>query len=356
MPERGPQRYWEDVEVGEGLPRHTIHITQTEIVIHVGATQNYDLVHYDREYTRAGGHPDAFMHTTWYNGNFGHLLSDFAGLEGWIKSFDQQMRRMNHPGDTTTFDGKVVRKYQQGEEYLVDCELWAGNQRVEVTTPARATVMLPSRTGWAPPFPEPSEEYSRMSPAAPESPPVETLSADQLSSPEEYLEEARKWIGWESAPNTFTYPMEYDPIRRFCHMTKDDNPLYLNPEYGKGTRYGSVICPPSYSITYREFWPPPSDPTMVVGVPTFQFATPGTHAANLSSMEENYKPVRIGDRITSKRRFEDVFIKPVRIDPKAFWITSATVNWNQNGEIVRISRGTTLRHRTPEEVAAAGDA
>ena len=356
MAERPPQRYWEDIQEGEEVPSHSVPIDMTEIVIHVGATQNYDKVHFDREYTQSGGHPDMFMHTTWYNGHFGRMLGNFVGLDGWIKSTSQQMRRMNHPGDTTTFSGRVARKYQDGDEHLVDIELWAGNQRVEVTTPARATVALPSRSGWKPPFPEPAQAYLDMSPAAPESAAPVTRPASDLRTPEEYLEEARKWIGWESAPSTFTYPMEYEPIRRFCHMIKDDNPLYLDPAYAKTTRFGGVICPPAYSITYREFWPPPTDPTMVMGTPTFQFPTPGTHAANLSSEEENYQPVHIGDMITTKRRFEDVMIKPLRVDPKTFWITSATMAWNQRGEVVRISRGTLVLHRTPEEVAAAGDA
>lgn len=350
---KNTQRFWEDVNEGDEIPGQTIYIDQTEIVIHVGATQNYDKVHFDREYTQAGGHADAFMHTTWYNGNFGKMLTEYIGIDGWIKKQSQQMRRMNHPGDTTTFAGKVVRKYQENDEFLLDIEMWAGNQREEVTTPARATVALPSKNGWKPGFPVPSEEYTKITPIGPASEAPNTRPRSELKTPEDFLNEAKKWIGWESESTTFTYPMEHDPIRRFCHMTKDDNPLYLDPTYAKDTRFGGVICPPSYHLTYREFWPPTEENAGKMGSPSFEFETPGDHPANLSSEEENFRPIYVGDVITSKKRYEDVYIKPLRVDPDTFWITSATIYWNQKGEIVRINRGTLVKHRTPEEVTAS---
>ena len=145
---------------------------------------------------------------------------------------------------------------EENDEFLLDIEMWAGNQREEVTTPARATVALPSKNGWKPGFPVPSEEYTKITPIGPASEAPNTRPRSELKTPEDFLNEAKKWIGWESESTTFTYPMEHDPIRRFCHMTKDDNPLYLDPTYAKDTRFGGVICPPSYHLTYREFWPP----------------------------------------------------------------------------------------------------
>lgn len=355
MTERGPQRYWEDVREGEETPGHSIYLTPTEFLIANAGSSNLDLVHHDREYTQSGGHADIFMHTGWYNSHFGHLLSDFVGLDGWIKGFAQQMRRMNHPGDTTTFKGKVVRKYQEVGVYLADLELRAENTRVGITTTATATVMLPSRSGGIPSFPEPAEVYRRMSPHAPESPPVKHRPWNELKTPEEFLEENRKFIGWESAPRTAIYPVEYQPIRHFCRMSRDDNPLYTDPEYAKRTRFGSVICPPGFSINYGGGkWPPPTDVLQYLSSAGRLFETVGTHPVNMQSGIEFYKPVRVGDIITTKTRQEDVSIKGIRVDPMATWSATATISWNQNGEIVEIGRGLFMTHRTPEEVAAAG--
>ncbi len=355
MAERGSQRYWEDVVEGDQILGQSVYLTPTEFLIANAGSSNLDLVHHDREYTQSGGHADYFMHTGWYNGHFGHILSDFAGIDGWIMKMSQEMRRMNIPGDTTTFSGRVTRKYQDGEERLIDLDLWAENLREGVTTVAKGTVALPSRTGWTPGFPEPAEVYKGMSPTAPESPPVKHRPWAELKSPEEFLEEDRKFIGWESASRTAIYPVEYQPLRHFCRMTRDDNPLYTDPEYAKGTRFGAVVCPPGFGINYGGGkWPPPTDTLQYLSSAGRLFETAGTHPVNVQSAEEFYKPVRVGDVITTKNRQEDVYIKGIRVDPKAFWSASATISWNQHGEIVRIGRGLFITHRSPEEVHAAG--
>ncbi|MCX6021528.1 MAG: MaoC family dehydratase N-terminal domain-containing protein [Chloroflexi bacterium] len=356
MPGRDAQRYWDDLQVGEQIPGRSIYLTPTEFLIANIGGNVLDLIHHDREYTQSGGHADYFMHTPWYNGHFGHLLSDLVGLDGWIWKMSQQMRRMNLPGDTTTFAGKVTRKYQEGGDHLADLDLWAENQREGVTTQAQATVALPTRGGWKPGFPEPAEVYKKMSPTAPQSPAVRHRPWEDLRTPEEYLEEDRKFIGWESAPRTALYPVEYQPLRNFCRMTRDDNPLYTDPEYGKTTRFGSVICPPGFGVNFGGgVWPPPDDAMKYLSTADRLFRTAGTHPVNMQSAEEFYLPVRPGDRITSKTRQEDVYMKSIRVDPKAFWSATATVSWNQNGEIVRISRGLFMSHRSPEEVRAAGE-
>jgi hypothetical protein len=56
-----------------------------------------------------------------------------------------ELRRFNVVGDTTWIKGKVTRTYVEDGRYLVDLDVWAENQRGEVTAPGRATVQLPSR-------------------------------------------------------------------------------------------------------------------------------------------------------------------------------------------------------------------
>jgi hypothetical protein len=48
----------------------------------------------------------------------------------------------------------------------------------------------------------------------------------------------------------------------------------------------------------------------------------------------------------------DIYQKPIRLDPKAVWITIETRITNQDGELVAAIRNTLLRHREPEQVAA----
>jgi acyl dehydratase len=139
------QRYWDDVQEGDQVPGFSLDLTPTRIVLHVSGSQDYNRVHHDQEFARSSGHPDIFVNTGFMTASFGRLLSSYVGDKGWVKKFRMEMRQPNRPGDTMTLKGKVVRKYEQDGEHLLDLEVWAENQRAGVTTPSTATVRLPSR-------------------------------------------------------------------------------------------------------------------------------------------------------------------------------------------------------------------
>jgi acyl dehydratase len=64
-------------------------------------------------------------------------------------------------------------------------------------------------------------------------------------SPYDIEDVRRSYIGFETAQTKGRYPVEYDAIRRHCHMVDDNNPLFLDPEYAKTTSHEGVIWPPS---------------------------------------------------------------------------------------------------------------
>jgi acyl dehydratase len=138
-------------------------------------------------------------------------------------------------------------------------------------------------------------------------------------------------------------------------MVGDDNPLFLDPEHGANSRYGSVIAPPFFirQTSGPGPWPPS---TQEIPSVTGRLITPGDRNIVLSTEFELLKPVKVGDRISQSQRRADVYIKPIRLDPKTFWIVTETIYRNQDNEVVLIQRNTMVRHRTPEEVKAAGDA
>ena len=62
------------------------------------------------------------------------------------------------------------------------------------------------------------------------------------------LEALRKMIG---VPITDTvepwcYEVTRDNIRHYAHGIGDDNPLWCDPEYARGTRFGTLVAPPSF--------------------------------------------------------------------------------------------------------------
>ncbi len=161
----------------------------------------------------------------------------------------------------------------------------------------------------------------------------------------------RRFVGMETPPARGRYPVEHDPIRRHCQMVEDTNPLFLDPEYARGTRWGGVICPPSgwLALYFASLgpWPPAFEPLVPV-VPA-----PGKRIINMSQEVEWFDVIRVGDHLSVRRRIVDVFQKPIGIDPEAVWVVSELVISNQRDEVVCIIRNTHLFHRTPEEVAAA---
>ncbi|MET0656980.1 MAG: MaoC family dehydratase N-terminal domain-containing protein, partial [Steroidobacteraceae bacterium] len=68
------------------------------------------------------------------------------------------------------------------------------------------------------------------------------------------LARARQRIGiWQPEPNPpHNFEVSMDGCRHFAFGYGDDNPLFCSPEYGKGTRWGTLIAPPMFTYTMGE--------------------------------------------------------------------------------------------------------
>jgi len=140
------QIYWEDVEVGSEIPTsYSVEVNSALIVDQISGSQDYNLVHHDREHARSTGVPDIFLNTGFLSAMLARLVTDWIGSEGWLERLQFQMRRMHHPGDIVTAKGKVTDKYVKDDVHYVDCDIWLENQREGVGTPGKATVILPSK-------------------------------------------------------------------------------------------------------------------------------------------------------------------------------------------------------------------
>lgn len=137
------QRYYEDVNVGDEIGGFDVLLNATRMVKQVSGSQDFYEVHHDTAFAQSGGHRDIFYNTGFTRANLGRLLTDYVGDDGWVKKLRFEMRRMNMPDDMMHVRGKVAGKRDNGNE--VDIELWIENDREGLTTPASATVTLPSR-------------------------------------------------------------------------------------------------------------------------------------------------------------------------------------------------------------------
>jgi acyl dehydratase len=190
---RGPeQRWFEDVEVGESLPKMAKGpFTLTDVILfHAGGSQlrPYGFgpsrlwyqsknripkfyipnamgipdvaqrLHWESEWSQQIGNPMAYdygiMRECWLN----HYLTDWVGDDGWVFRQHDEMRKFNYIGDAHVITGEVTAKRVEDGRCYVDIDFRATNQRGTVTAPANATVMLPSRELGPVVLPEPPIE------------------------------------------------------------------------------------------------------------------------------------------------------------------------------------------------------
>jgi len=139
------QLYYEDVEVGSDIPSIVRHPTTRQLVMWAGASGDYNEIHYDKDVALAQNMPGVIIHG-WLTASYlCQLLTDWIGDEGMLLKFSVAFRGMLFPGQDVTCKGKVTKKYTQGKDNLVECEIWAENPKGEKTAPATAVVSLPSK-------------------------------------------------------------------------------------------------------------------------------------------------------------------------------------------------------------------
>ncbi|MFM1988075.1 MAG: hypothetical protein RJA99_1032 [Pseudomonadota bacterium] len=154
------------------------------------------------------------------------------------------------------------------------------------------------------------------------------------------LEEARSLIGVELRRTNQTWYTEASPdaVRHFCWGIGDDNPLFCDPAYGAGTRWGGGLAPGCFLYAI--------DSTVVApklrGV---QWMYGGTDW-------EWYAPIRHRDAFTVSARLLDAVEKRGG-KAAAFIIQTGEVKYvNQRGELVARALGHTAR--TPRARAKDG--
>ncbi len=140
------QRYFEDVTDGEELAGFALDLDWTKMVEQVSGSQDFYPVHHDPGFAREAGHSDIFYNTGFTQAALTRLLTDWVGVEGWVKSMSFQMRKMNMPDDHVRVKGVVTGTSEDdGGMGAVSIDLWLENDRVGITTPAEAVILLPHR-------------------------------------------------------------------------------------------------------------------------------------------------------------------------------------------------------------------
>lgn len=131
-----------------------------------------------------------------------------------------------------------------------------------------------------------------------------------------------KFIGKKYPP--VEYEIGKEKIKEFALATGDENPLYLDDDYAKDSKFGEIIAPPMFAVVYAKE-PVKSmllDPEL------------GLNLIMLVHGEEEFEfleIVRPGDVITTEGWIGNVYEKE---EKKLDFLIYETVSSNQEGKIV----------------------
>ncbi|MDB5430165.1 MAG: acyl dehydratase [Caulobacter sp.] len=167
---------------------------------------------------------------------------------------------------------------------------------------------------------------------------------------DEDIERAKLLLGVDTASREGEYVRQatYDTIRNFAHGCGDDNPLYCNPDYAKGTRWGDVIAPGMMAgIINTPMKGDPMDPDLKARTKSM---FRGVHVFVSGSDWEWYRPIYPGDTLYSFKGEETLDVKASEFAGRSVIQVRRDVKVNQRGEVVAVYR--ILRVLTERKTAA----
>lgn len=169
-------RYWEDVKVGDELPRMLkgpmtvtgfiayaqgwggLYIRANKLAYQMvkahpglGITNKFGVpdaperVHWDDDFAREVGAPGAYDYGPERCSWLMHQVTNWMGDDGFLHKAKCQVRRHNADGDTLFIDGSVTRKFEESGKKYVEIQQRAETLLGEMSAMGSAIVELPGR-------------------------------------------------------------------------------------------------------------------------------------------------------------------------------------------------------------------
>jgi acyl dehydratase len=170
------KRYWEDVNVGDALPKmlkgpmtvtgfigyaqgwgglyirtNKLHFKLIDSHPGLGIPNKFGIrdvperVHWDDDFAREVGTPGAYDYGPERCSWLTHHMTNWIGDDGFLTHSDCQIRRHNPDGDVIFIDGSVVRKFEENGKKLIEVQQRAETHRGELSAIGTAIAELPSK-------------------------------------------------------------------------------------------------------------------------------------------------------------------------------------------------------------------
>ena len=148
----------------------------------------------------------------------------------------------------------------------------------------------------------------------------------------EAIKAAENMIGMQLRPEgPYMQDASEDSMRNWCNGIGDLNPLYRDLEYGRLSRYGSIVAHPNFPMAFG--W-----------IGRTRWGLPGVHGFYAGNDWELFRHVRPGDRITAIERVVGIDVKESKFSGTLVMQYVEATFANQFGDVVAKALGTCTRH------------
>ena len=137
--------YIEDINEGDGIPELVKEpVSRVQLVKYAGASGDFNPLHTVEDFAKKAGFEQPIAHGMLSMAFVGQVLTDWLPA-GALKKLGTRFTAVTFPGDTVTCKGTVIRKYQEGDDNLIEVEVWAETQNGTKTVQGNAVAALPTR-------------------------------------------------------------------------------------------------------------------------------------------------------------------------------------------------------------------
>lgn len=168
-------------------------------------------------------------------------------------------------------------------------------------------------------------------------------------------DEIRRYIGMESELKLACDPVEQGAVRRFAQAVMDPDPIYMDREYARETRYGAPVAPPLFPVTIvrAPFGSPDhisnraDDPGFDGVLESTSLGLPRLPLVNSAQLTggcefEMFRLARHGELIWVQSRYLDIYERETSKGPMLFIIMETDFK-DDDGKLICRFRKTQIR-------------
>ena len=115
-------------------------INRRQLVDYASASGDYNKIHYDDEFAKKAGLEGTIAHGMLVMALVGSYITD--SFKGKLKNFKIRFMGMTKENDMLTMKGKVVKKYEEDGEKLVEIAIQSETQNDVKTTQGSALIVF----------------------------------------------------------------------------------------------------------------------------------------------------------------------------------------------------------------------